>query len=894
MKKAFWAFNRGLISSLGLSRQDIKRVAMGASIMINWIPRVLGSMSLRPGLKYIGATYLNHRVKFLPFIFSTADTALIEVTDFIIRIWINDALITRPAVTAAITNGTFAANINSWTDADDSGATSSWNASGYMQLVGNGTARAIRYQQVTVNEPGVEHALRVTVTRGPLTMKVGSTVNGDDYVRETIIGAGTHSLAFTPSSNFYVQFESSRISMILIDSCTLEASGIMTLPSLWPEASLGSIRPTQSGDIVYCACAGYQQVKISRRAARSWSVELYQPEDGPFRVINVTPTTLTPSAFTGNITLTASRPTFRSTNVGSLYKIISIGQSVSVTISAENTFSNAIEVEGVGATRAFTVNISGTFAGTVRLQYSLDSDTGPWTNASTGTYSWTAPVTTTYNDTWDNTTAWWRIGIMTGQYTSGSAVCALTYATGSIIGILRITDYTSSTVVSAEILTALGGTTATDLWHEGEWSDRRGWPTSNTLHEGRMWWAGQNSIWGSVSDAFESFDDETVGDSGPLNRTIGAGAVDTINFLLSLQRLIIGADGAEFSAKSSSLDEPLTPTSFNVKISSSQGSAAVLPVKLDQSGVYIQRGGIRVFEVTFDVQSYEYGSVDISQLVPDIGSPEIVRLGGQRQPDTRLHCIRSDGTVAMVTFDKTEQVNCWYEIETDGDIEDVVIMPSEAGDTEDSVYYVVKRTINGSTVRYLEKWANETDCRGATLNLQADSFVTFTGPSATITGLSHLEGEEVIVWADGDDLSPDVAGTQTTYTVSGGQITVGQSVTSAVIGLPYTAQWQSTKIGSSEQVALNQGKKINHIGLVMAWVHAKGLRYGTDFTYAHMNDMPEIERGTLVGGDTVSDTYDEQEIIFPGKWATDLRVCLQAKAPRPVTVLSLVTDFESY
>src|SRR3972149_5633972 len=243
---AFWAFNRGLISSLGLSRQDIKRVAMGASIMINWIPRVLGSMSLRPGLKYIGATYLNHRVKFLPFIFSTADTALIEVTDLIIRIWINDALITRPAVTAAITNGTFAANINSWTDADDSGATSSWNASGYMQLVGNGTARAIRYQQVTVNEPGVEHALRVTVTRGPLTMKVGSTVNGDDYVRETIIGAGTHSLAFTPSSNFYVQFESSRISMILIDSCTLEASGIMTLPSLWPEARLGSIRATQS------------------------------------------------------------------------------------------------------------------------------------------------------------------------------------------------------------------------------------------------------------------------------------------------------------------------------------------------------------------------------------------------------------------------------------------------------------------------------------------------------------------------------------------------------------------------------------------------------------------------------------------------------------------------
>jgi len=52
--------------------------------------------------------------------------------------------------------------------------------------------------------------------------------------------------------------------------------------------------------------------------------------------------------------------------------------------------------------------------------------------------------------------------------------------------------------------------------------------------------------------------------------------------------------------------------------------------------------------------------------------------------------------------------------------------PGRDRSTEDQVYYVVNRTINGATVRYLEKWAKETDCRGGTLNKQADAFIIFT------------------------------------------------------------------------------------------------------------------------------------------------------------------------
>jgi hypothetical protein len=61
-----------------------------------------------------------------------------------------------------------------------------------------------------------------------------------------------------------------------------------------------------------------------------------------------------------------------------------------------------------------------------------------------------------------------------------------------------------------------------------------------------------------------------------------------------------------------------------------------------------------------------YGSTQLSALVPEIGDPGIVKMAVQRQPDTRIHCVRSDGTVALLVFDKVESVICWVEIETPG------------------------------------------------------------------------------------------------------------------------------------------------------------------------------------------------------------------------------------
>src|SRR3990172_7088413 len=163
-----YAFNRGRISRLGLARTDLKRTSLSADVMTNWMPRVLGSMMLRPGMGYIGSTLSNGVARLLPFVFSTSDTRRLEISDSFMRIWSGTQLVTRGTVTAAITNGAFTSNLTSWTDADEAGATSAWVTGGYMGLVGTGVNSAIRYQLVTVVEPGDLHALRIVVTTGPI------------------------------------------------------------------------------------------------------------------------------------------------------------------------------------------------------------------------------------------------------------------------------------------------------------------------------------------------------------------------------------------------------------------------------------------------------------------------------------------------------------------------------------------------------------------------------------------------------------------------------------------------------------------------------------------------------------------------------------------------------
>lgn len=894
------SFNHGIISPLGLARIDVAKVGLCSEIQTNFYPRLLGSMMLRPGLKHISSTYMNKKAINIPFVFAKYDTALIELTDFLMQVRVNDELITRVAVSTEITNGDFTTDLSGWTNNDQAGTTSSWATGSYLQLIGNGLNSAERSQLVTLGtgDSGKQHAVRINIDRGPVTFSIVSFSDPTVfYFEETSLGTGFHSLAFTPTDNFYVNFSSSLERITLVKSINIEAQGVMTLPTPWSEDNLQFVRSDESLDVTYFACKAVQQQKIIRYGPQSWSIVLYQPEDGPVKVKNTGPITIAASGLSGNVTLTANKSLFKSDSAGQLFKLVSIGQNVARSITTDNEFSDYIVVQGVGSTRNFTVIISGDWAvspAQVTLQNSFDQgiswqDYLPFFSNQLG-----YPI----SDGLDNQVVWYRIGIKTGDYVSGTANVGLSYSLGSISGYVRITSYTSSTIVQAEVLKSLGSTIATPNWSEGEWSVSNGWPSSVSLAQGRLFFFGKGQVIGSISDAYESFDDEVLGDSGLISRTLGSGQINDSNWSLSLIRVFVGTDGAVKEIKTSSFDEPITPTNFQVVDISTQGSINIPAVKMDGKGMFIQSSGSKLFTIDYTNNNFDYTASDLTIPCPEIGLPNIVRLGIQRQLETMIHNVCGDGTVSILIYDLNEDLRGWFKFQTNGEVEDVTVLP---GDVEDQVYYIIKRSINGEDVRYLEKYALVSECQGGILNKQADSFIIYNDtPTNVISGLDHLEAAQVVVWADGNDLSPSSldnttippsssnAYVQKTYTVTGGAITLDANVmvSQAIVGLPYSAQYKSSKLAYATGSPLNQLKKINAIGIIAHNIHSQGLLTGNSFD--SLSNLPKRFNGGIVRTPEVFVDYDQPMFALAGSWDTDSRLYMQAQAPRPVTLLSAV------
>lgn len=910
-----YAFSRGLVSRFALARTDLKRMALSATLMTNWIARVLGSMMLRPGNKYINTITSGTVVKHIPFVFSVNDTAIIQLADDgsvpkgAMWVLVNEARISRVAVSTVITNGTFAVDLTGWTSIDQAGAVSAQavvNTVACMSLTGTGSNFAGRYQQVSVagGDIGKEHALRIYIYRGPVTIRVGSTLGAQDYVPEAILSSGAYSLAFTPTGNFFLQFTNVTVGASLIGtpnfsaSVAVEGAGEMLLPTPWLAVDLPNIRPTQSADVVYVACAsatgnGYLQQEIIRYGTRSWGVADFLPKDGPFNTENFTQTTLTPTALTGDTTVTASQKTFKSTMVGGLLRIASVGQETQNTVAAANTFGDPIEVTGIGTQRTLYVTITGTWVGTLTLQYSVGA-VGAWVDTAK-TYT-ANQASTPYADGLDDQIIFYRLGFKTAAYTSGSAVVDLKFPVGTISGVATITAYTSETVVSVRTYSNFGGFAASSNWWLGLWSSNNGFPTATRLYQGRLWFVGRDFIVGSVSGAFSSFDDTVVGDSGPIIEQIGSGPVDQINWLMDTQRLVFGAQSREIVARSSAINEPLTPTDFNLVTTSTMTSAAVDAEKVDTNIFFVQGARQHIIKMLYQPSYFglDYSSVRQTEIDPDLGltGGGFNLLAVQRKPDTRLHGLLNDGTVAILSYDEAEQVECWqlFSFANGYSVADIFVLPGGDGDIEDKVYYLIKIVpATGSAIWWLVRWARQDQCVGGTQNLQLDAYVVYNGaPATVITGLTHLNGLVVNVWADGNAIFNSDGTTLTPFTVASGQITLTTAASQVVVGLPYTAQWQSTKLAYAAQqgTALMQPKRITNVGIIGADIHPLGLQYGRDFS--HLNNMPQVYKGAALTMTTTQVARDDIAVSFPGIWDTDSRLCLEAQAPLPCTLLAAV------
>jgi len=215
-------------------------------------------------------------------------------------------------------------------------------------------------------------------------------------------------------------------------------------------------------------------------------------------------------------------------------------------------------------------------------------------------------------------------------------------------------------------------------------------------------------------------------------------------------------------------------------------------------------------------------------------------------------------------------------------VESVASIPTDSN--EDQLYLIVKRTIDGTTrryVEYLQPFDYGSDQSDA---FYVDSGLTYSGTSTTaITGLEHLENESVTILADG--ATHPVKSVSSGAVMTGGSLTLDRSATKAQIGLPYNSTLQTMRIegrGSDEGTSQSRTKRINEVTLRL--YKSVGVTVGSKLT--NMERIPFRSSAASMDAAVPAFTGDKK-IEFRGDFETDGYIYVQQTQPLPLTILSI-------
>ena len=514
---------------------------------------------------------------------------------------------------------------------------------------------------------------------------------------------------------------------------------------------LDEINYTQAVDTLILCHEDLQTKRLVRNSDTSWTLENLPITNLPQYAYafdtHMPDFTITPSATSGNITITASAVT---SDTGTAQA----GSSNTITLKSASSYTTDDQPNGM-----FITLTSGTGSGQTRHV----EDYVASTKVLTVYPAWdTAP---------DNTTGY-KV-----EAFAPSAVGEYAQVT-STFGRARYVEYVSDTVMKAvtevdffdtDAITA--GFWESEHGYEDVWSSTRGWPRSAAFHEGRLYFGGSksrpNTIWGSGVINYFDFNAGTGLDDESVEATINTNQLNTIVNLFSGNDFRIFTTGGEFVILQGT-NEPITPSTFFVRPQTRLGSKAGIPIEeLNGASIFIQRQGksINVFQFGDTTASYQVQNISAlsSHLLKNPVDMAARRAASTDESDRLFVVNGTDGSMAVYSILVGQNVIAPSRFVTDGEY---IAVGVEVAD----VYVIVKRTINGSDNYMLEKFDP---------NLTLDS-VKSGGAASSVT-MDQLQGETVQIIRDGV-LEPEQVVPASPYT-----ITFASPATSSYqVGLNYT------------------------------------------------------------------------------------------------------------
>lgn len=482
------------------------------------------------------------------------------------------------------------------------------------------------------------------------------------------------------------------------------------------------------------------------------------------------------------------------------------------------------------------------------------------------------------------------------------------------------------------------------------------YPSAVCYYEQRRMFGGTNNqpqnIWGTKSGTESNFTYSLPSrDDDRLAFKIASREASAVKHLVPVTNLIALTPSTEW--RISSINDALSPSSINVKAQSYIGTNNVIPVAVGTTILFSQSRGARIRELSYDWRSNGYVSSDISVLAPHLFDyTNVVDMAFSRSPYPFLWCITSHGKMLGMTYVPEQQVSAWHQHDTgDGDLFESICTISEtppgAIAAEDMVYVIVRRIINGTAKRYVERFHSRyfalpadawfVDCGSCNFDegtfKRIGSAIVCTVPTHGLaTGQSvklqfsdtTLNGNYTVTVIDSNTFSVGIVAAASNgigtvavvpsvpvTTISGlgylegrtvtvladgavmddkvvtsGTITLEAPATKVIVGLRITGDLQTLPVAAQVDGGMAQGRPMNVNRVWLRCYRSSALKAGPDFDHL----VTYKQRRTEPYGSPPALISDSVEIVLTSNWAQGGQVCVRHDDPLPLTLTSITQE----
>ena len=710
-------FTRGEVGPALYGRVDLTLYAAALRRAKNMLVHQFGGVSNRPGMKYLGPVK-DHSAgaRLQKFQFKSTDTHILEFGNNYIRFMRNDAHITEAA--QAITGATKAnpcvittSGAHGYSNGDEVNITS---------VVGMTELNNRRY---------------LVANKGTTTFEIKDQFTGVDV-----------------NSTAYTTYGSAGTS-----------SKIYEIASPYTTAQLYELKFSQTADVLTIVHPDHNPARLTRSALASWALA-----DITFSPSIDDPTGIGATGGSGSATyytvtaVNEDEESLQGTGDTPSAATISgvTAADPAVVTSTSHPFLNGdlIEITGVvGMTelngRRFVVANKATH--TFQL---LGEDSSSYTAYSSGGTATPCFVSDT-TDT--NVTISWTTNNDAVRYN----IYKLTAGVFGWIGSSAGSSFTDTGITPDPSITPPVFTEPFILANNK--------PSAVTSHQQRQVMGGStnkpDTTFFSVVGSSDNFSKRVPAEEGDgFSTTLASNEINAIRHYVSLQSLLVFTEGSEWIIKSNSGDSRFSFATISQTPQTYWGCSQIPPIVVGNKAIFVSETGRNVRATGYQFSNDAYSAEELSLMVPHLfRNATSVDWAHVTSPEPVIYIVMSDGTCNVLTYNEEQEVTAWSTADTDGTYESVTSIRPSYSDTNEEAFFVVKRTIGGTTRRYIERsvsreFVDVEDCVFLDSSLTLDEPVLITAATSadpcvitTSTAHGYLNDDIVVIdditWVSTED-----------------------------------------------------------------------------------------------------------------------------------------------